>query len=381
MDQAMNDGASRDGPSQRLTDDARSRESADPTHIEEVLPDAETTRVERMRDLLRESEARFREFAEASSDVLWIRDAETMQWEYLSPAFDDVYGISREVALSGNDLLQWANSILPEDRARALDCISRARAGERVSFEYRITCPQDGTLRWLRSSVFPMLDHHGRVRRIGGIGKDITGLKLALDYQRRLLAELQHRVRNTLAVIRSIVRRTAENSETFEDFAGHLDGRIAAFSRVQMVVTRDPLAGFDLAELISEELRACAMREGERFFLHGPSVRLRPKAAERMALVIHELTTNAVKHGAFSVERGRIDVRWLKEERDGEAWLSLEWKESGMTGRYVEQRREGFGTILLRHTLPYDLSAEVTRAYEPSGFRCGIAFPLEARTA
>lgn len=377
----MNDGESRQGPSQRLTDEARSREIADPTRIEEVLPDAEATRVDRMRDLLQESEARFREFAESSSDVLWIRDAETLQWEYLSPAFDDIYGISRELARSGNDLLQWANLILPEDHARALDCIARARAGERVSFEYRIWCPKDGKLRWLRSSIFPMFDQDGRVRRLGGIGKDITALKLALAHQQGLLAELQHRVRNTLAVIRSIVRRTAENSETFEDFTSHLDGRIAAFSRVQMAVTRDPLTGFDLAELISEEFRACATREGEKFSLHGPPVRLGAKAAERMALVIHELTTNALKHGAFSVERGHIDVRWLTEHRGGDAWLSLEWKERGMTGRPVEQRREGFGTILLRHTLPYDLGAEVTRAYEPNGFRCEIAFPLEGRAS
>jgi PAS domain S-box-containing protein len=380
MDQPMIDDASRGGPPRRATDDSRLREIADPTHLDEVMQDAETTPVEHMRDFLRESEARFRELAEASSDVLWIRDAETMQWEYLSPAFDDVYGIPREAAQSGNDLLQWANLILPEDRARALDCISRARAGERVSFEYRIICPKDGRLRWLRSNVFPMRDRHGRVRRLGGIGRDITALKLALDHQQRLLAELQHRVRNTLAVIRSIVRRTAENSETFEDFAGHLDGRIAAFSRVQMAVTRDPLAGFDLAELISEELRACATREGEQFSLHGPSVRLGARAAERMALAIHELTTNALKHGAFSVERGHIDVRWLTEERNGEAWLSLEWRESGMAGRPVEQRREGFGTILLRHTLPYDLRAEVTRTYEPGGFRCAIVFPLEGST-
>ena len=206
-------------------------------------------------------------------------------------------------------------------------------------------------------------------------------LKLALEVQQLLVAELQHGVRNTLAVIRSIVRRTAENSETVEDFAAHLDGRIGAYSRVQMAVTRDPLAGFDLAELISEELRACAAREGEQFSLRGPSVRLKPKAVERIGLAMHELATNALKHGALTSERGHIDVRWLEEQRDGKVWLSLEWKESGMMGRRVEQRREGFGTILLRHTLRYDLGAEVTPVYEPSGFRCEIAFPLERYTS
>lgn len=327
---------------------------------------------------LSESEACFRLFAEASSDVLWIRDAETLDWEYVSPAVEAVYGIPREEASSRTDLLQWADLIVAEDRKHALDCIARARDGERVSFEYRIKSRQDGRIRWLRSNVFPMRSQDGRVERIGGIGRDITELKAALSYQHTLLAELQHRVRNTLAVIRSIVRRTAETSPTVEDFASHLEGRIGAFSRVQLVVTRDPFAGFDLAELIFEELRSCAAREGEQFTLKGPPVRLKAKVAENIGLAVHELATNALKHGALSVVRGHIDVRWRKERREDEIWLLLYWTESGMDGRPVEQRREGFGSILLRHSLGYDLGAEVTLAYEPSGFRCQIAFPLGA---
>ena len=173
----MNDGVNRATTSPRRADEALPHKTAGQAHVEPML------------ELLRESEARFREFAEASSDVLWIRHAETMQWEYLSPAFEAVYGISREAALTGDHLLAWANLIVPEDRAQSLDCISRARGGEPVSFEYRIVFPKDGQLRWLRSNVFPMIDEHGRVRRIGGIGRDITALKFALDRQERLLAE------------------------------------------------------------------------------------------------------------------------------------------------------------------------------------------------
>jgi PAS domain S-box-containing protein len=330
------------------------------------------------RSALSESEARFRDFAEASSDVLWIRDANTLRWEYVSPAVEAVYGISREEASSRNDLLQWAELIVPEDRQHALDCITRAQNGERISFEYRIRLRKNGQIRWLRSSVFPMLSQDGRVERIGGIGQDITVLKSALDRQRTLLAELQHRVRNTLAVIRSIVRRTAETSATVEDFANHLEGRIGAFSRVQTAVTRDPLAGFDLAELISEELRACAAREGEQFTMQGPAVRLQPKTAESIGLAIHELATNALKHGALTVACGHIDVRWRKEQRETQAWLVLIWKESGMIGRPVRQKREGFGSVMLRHTLAYDLGAEVALAYEPNGFCCQIAVALVA---
>jgi len=328
---------------------------------------------------LAESETRFRQFAEASSDVLWIRNAETMRWEYLSPAFEQTFGMPREDALARDGLLQWLELIVPEDRAQAHDCVLRARAGERVSFEYRVI--RSGELRWLRSNVFPMLDEDGHVQRIGGIVRDITELKSAMHHRERLLAELQHRVRNTLAVIRSIVRRTAESSETVEDFAGHLDGRIAAFSRVRVAMTRDPLAGFDLAELIAEELRACVAREGEQFTLCGPPVRLHPKAAESIGLAVHELATNAVKHGALAVAGGHVEVSWRQQTRQGQAWLSLDWSESGMTGRRVAQMREGFGTVLLLRTLPYDLGATVARTFAPLGFHCNISFPLAANAS
>jgi two-component sensor histidine kinase len=215
-----------------------------------------------------------------------------------------------------------------------------------------------------------------RIRSIAKSGATAASIETGEDQLDRRQGELQHRVRNALAVIRSIVRRTAETSETVEDFASHLDGRIGALSRVQLVVAGDPWAGFDLAELLYEELRACAAREGEQFSLRGPPVRLTPKAAENIGLAIHELATNAVKHGAFTAPRGRIDVWWSKGERNGADWLFLHWKESGMAGLPVEQRREGFGTILLQQTLQYDLGAEVTRAFEPGGFRCEIAFPL-----
>jgi PAS domain S-box-containing protein len=328
---------------------------------------------------LAESEARFRQFADASSDVLWIRNAETLRWEYLSPAFEHTFGLPRDDALARDGLLQWIDLIVPDDRAHAHDGIARARLGERVSFEYRVI--RNGEVRWLRSNVFPMLDEGGRVQRIGGIVRDITEQKSAVRHRERLLAELQHRVRNTLAVIRSIARRTAETSETVDDFAGHLDGRIGAFSRVQVALSRDPLAGFDLAELVADELRACVAREGEQFSLRGPRVRLQPKVAESIGLAVHELATNAVKHGALAVAGGHVEVSWRRETRQEAEWLSLDWSESGMAGRRVAQAREGFGTVLLLRTLPYDLGATVERTFSPRGFRCNISFPLAANAS
>ena len=123
------------------------------------------------------SEQRLREFGEASSDVLWTRDAKTLQWEYLTPAFEMVYGLSREQALSGDNLTNWAQLIVPEDRVHALESIQRVGQGERVTFQYRIRRPSDGQIRWLRDMDFPIYDATGQIHLIGGVGHDVTELK------------------------------------------------------------------------------------------------------------------------------------------------------------------------------------------------------------
>jgi two-component system, chemotaxis family, CheB/CheR fusion protein len=134
----------------------------------------------RIEEALRESEERFRLFGEAASDLLWIRNAETLQWEYLSPAFESIYGRDRAAILQGNDLNNWSDLIVPEDRDYALAQLGKVRQGERVTFEFRIARP-DGEVRWMRNTDFPIADAEGLVRRIGGIGQDITNEKEAAE--------------------------------------------------------------------------------------------------------------------------------------------------------------------------------------------------------
>ncbi|WP_262266001.1 GAF domain-containing protein [Microvirga yunnanensis] len=192
---------------------------------------------------------------------------------------------------------------------------------------------------------------------------------------RLLLAELQHRVRNTLAVIRSIAHQTAETSETVEDYAMHLEGRIDAFARVQAAVTRDPSAGIDLAALVAEELLTCAAREGKQFSLTGPKVRLQPKAAETVGLAIHELATNAVKYGALASPKGHVMVAWCLEDREGDQRLKIEWTETGVPIVSLAPRRGGFGTELLTQTLPYQLRGAATLTFKPGGLECIMELP------
>lgn len=330
----------------------------------------DVTEQRKLEAAMHSSEERLREFSEAMSDVMWIRRARDLQWEFLSPAFHKIYGISRQDALRGDNYQSWLDLIVEEDRESALANIEAVRGGERRTFEYRIRRPEDGQIRWLRNTDFPMRDEDGAVIRIGGVGHDITLLKQAEEHQKLLTAELQHRVRNTLAVIRSMARRTARSSETVEDFAMSLEGRIDAFARVQAVVTRDPSAGVDLAMLVVEELRAASAREGETLMVEGPDLRLKPKPAETFALGLHELVTNAIKYGALQQDGGRVDVRWT--HTDGR--IEFVWKESGVAPNGAPARN-GLGTEILTRTLPYELTAVARLEIERDGARYELTMP------
>ena len=125
---------------------------------------------------LHRSDERFRQFAEAASDVLWIRDAKTLEWEYVSPAFQTIYGVDIGDGLDGATLQDWLDLVVKEDRQKASSAMERLRSGEHVTFEFRIRRP-DGEVRWLRNTDFPIRSESGEVEFIGGVGRDVTEQK------------------------------------------------------------------------------------------------------------------------------------------------------------------------------------------------------------
>lgn len=321
---------------------------------------------------LQQSEARFRHFGEASSDLLWIRDAKTLNFEYVSPAFESLYGLSRDELLAHDHLQAWLDLIDPEDRQQARDMLSQLQEGEPAKFEFRIRRP-DGQMRWVRNTDFPLVDDASHVRRIAGIAHDITGEKRAVELQATLLAELQHRVRNLLAMIRSVIRRASVGKEDVADFVDHLEGRIDAMARTQSVLTRSPGRDVDLRTIFEEELLAQSAQPGQ-YLLNGPETRLAPKVAEVVTLAIHELATNSVKYGAIGRTGAFFFVTWDRRQRGDETRLTITWRETGVP--ITGTPGSGFGTELLTRRVPFELGGDVRLEFLPEGLTATLDFPL-----
>lgn len=191
-----------------------------------------------------------------------------------------------------------------------------------------------------------------------------------------LLAELQHRVRNTLPVVRSLARRTFEQSDKVEDALPHFEGRLGAFSRVQSAVTRSVDGNVELKSIVEDELIAVVARDGRHLKIGGPHLCLKARAAEALSLAVHELATNAVKYGAIAAPNGRIRVRWNVES----AHLHFEWIESGLDTK-PNVTHEGFGHEMLLRSLPYELGADTNIEFTADGMRFTMDLPIDPDTS
>lgn len=319
---------------------------------------------------LRESEDRLRTLVEGIPQLVWRCD-QSGQWSWSSPQWQVFTGLSP----GKSEGLGWLSAVHPQDRPEALAAWRPEESSTGYHAEFRIYDAAHERYCWFRTRATPVRNESGGLVEFLGTSTYVDDIHELQGQQRALLAELQHRVRNTLSIVRSIARRTAETSETVEAYAMHLEGRIEALARVQAVVTRNPATGVDLASIIADELSAYGAREGEGLLIDGPPVRLRPKPAEAFTLAIHELTTNAIKYGALSFTGARLDVTWSLEGEGETPQLVVKWNESGIPVPIAPPSRSGFGTDLLRRSLSYDLDAIVQQSFEPDGMKVTIDIP------
>ena len=332
------------------------------------------TERKRAEERLATSEERLRSAVEVAKLGLWDWDLQTGAIRWSDEHFRmEGYAVG-EVPPSYE---AWASRVHPDDRAETEAAIASARdTHTEYAHEFRCLYP-DGSVYWHAARGRFYYDEAGVPVRMIGAQRDTTERREAEERQKVLLAELQHRVRNILAVVRSMVSRSNDGERPTEEYVQHLQGRISALARTQVLLTRRAGAGVDLEEMVRDELTGQAARD-ERFSLAGPNIELSPKAAEVLTLAIHELATNATKYGAFSRAGGRLEVGWEVEERDGDRWLVLQWTERGVPIVDVVPRRQGFGSELISRRIPYELKGKGSFALKPGGLHSRIEFPLRA---
>ncbi len=338
----------------------------------------------------RDSEERFRVMADIVPAFLFSTDSRG-EWQYVNAPFCSFTGLAPDKALGGG----WWSAVHPDDaegvRRMWQDAVERCSELEVELRLQRSNNSRDDESHesWFLLRAVPQLDGTGAA--LGWLGSciDINARLRAGRRQRQLLSELQHRVKNILAVVRSVVIRTVMSSKTVEELSAHLSGRINAIARVQSMIVRNAGNGIALSELVDEELAAHGGHVDRQTDLSGPTVLLADKAAESLGLALHELTTNAIKFGALSVPSGRLSVRWqlypLGVDHPQEQRLVLDWQESGVPVTDLQPGHSGFGRELLETGLPYELDAATTLDFRPGGVRWVIqlvvAEPSHGRAA
>lgn len=267
----------------------------------------------------------------------------------------------------------WAERVHPDDREDAAARITAAmESGQDYINEYRVRRP-DGEVVWVSARGRFLYDEQGKPVRMLGAMIDTTQRRREEEWQKLLVAELQHRVRNLIGMVRSVARLSAPSHRHVDEYVDHLIGRLQAMGRTQSTLTRSPGRSVDLSELVREELLVHAVQP-DQCHVDGPEIALSPHAAEIVTLAIHELATNSIKYGALG-DTGHIRIVWSKSQRGDKPWVSLRWQETAPL-RKTKQTRKGFGRKLIEERVPYELQGEGRFALHDTGVLVELEFPL-----
>ena len=247
--------------------------------------------------------------------------------------------------------------------------------GEPFQMEKRYVRP-DGSNVWVSNHVSLIHDDHGQPTSAVAVVLDITQRKLAARHREILLGELDHRVRNTLSTVHAIAQETLAQSKDVAGFREAFLSRLESLSSTHDLLSDHGWRGAGLRDLVHAELATFADAKPARADLRGEDVRLNARESLAVGLALHELATNAGKHGALSAPDGKVHVRWDVDTRQGTRWVRLVWAEVG--GPAVrEPVRPGFGTRLVMEGIEQDLGGRVSLDFAPTGVSCVIEFPMK----
>ncbi len=322
---------------------------------------------------LRESEARLRLAQEATGVGVWEWDPVTGA-VVLTPEVCALFGL-RVRQGDAPRLGPFLRAVHPKDRKGLLRAARRAVRTGASDVEFRVI-RSSGTgqdIRWLMSRARRIPDAEATGRLLG-VNIDITERKIAEERQVLLMQELDHRAKNALAVVQAAVRLTP--SDDPEAFRAAIIGRVGALARAHTLLAAEQWMGANIQDLVRAELAAFLTETPgtTRVETEGPALILTPAATQALSMALHELATNATKHGALATATGRVELKWWPDAKG--RTLRLIWTEMGGPPLGQPPARRGFGSRVLHATLAGQLGGHVEHRWEASGLTVTVTLPL-----
>ncbi len=336
----------------------------------------DVTESRRAEQALRETEERYRLAARATNDAIWDWDLATnhVRW---NEALHTAHGHAPDTVEPTGDW--WIDHIHPDDRARIDRSIHAVIEGDGTAWsdEYRFR-RADGTYADILDRGFVLRDATGRAARMIGAMFDISERKRAEEHQRLLTGELQHRVKNTLAMVQAIAAQTFRNVTDMDAAREAFSARLISLGRAHDILTQSSWTQAPIAEVVDGALSVHRGGGASRIRASGPNVPLAAKAALALALALHELATNAAKYGALSNDAGTVDLRWHVVHEDEAPRFCLTWSEQGGPPILAQPTRRGFGSRLIERSFAAEVGGDVRLTYAPTGLSCRLEAALTA---
>ncbi len=313
---------------------------------------------------LHQSAERFRVLVESSAQAVWETNPEGVVVVDL-PSWRAFTGQTVEEWLGCG----WLDAVHPDDWEDAKrQWLKAIAAGQDVNAEFRLRSLQEG-YSWTNLRAAPVRQADGSIQRWVAMNIDITERKQSEEHRKLLIGELDHRVKNTLAIVQAVARQTFKGAVTASEASVDFQGRLMALAAAHNLLTQSQWEKASLEEVAFNTLEGNS-GNADRIVIVGPKVILQPKQAVTIAMALHELHTNAVKHGALSNEGGRVRFEW-DIRGCGDLRLKLVWREQG--GPPVKPPlRRGFGSQMIEYALAQELRGVVAMKFNPEGLVCTI---------
>ena len=321
-------------------------------------------------EALAASEASLQEALTAGAVTTFAWDADTAMSQRSANA-PQILGFDPQQGLTPNDFLARVH---PDDRGpfkALLDSVVPARPGYKVTFRFKHS---DGRDVWLEETARAEFDSIGRLARLSGLTLDVTTRRQSEEQQRLLLGTLEHRFRMLLLRIANVAKDMRDSSGSLDAYTLALDQRIQSMSATHALLSQHNWGGIELADLVRNQLAPYASDASAT--IDGPKVVIPVGSTYPLAIVLHELVTNAARYGALSTPHGRVETRWSGGSADDN--LSIEWREIGGPAIATSPKAR-YGLGIIRNLIPDELGGSVELTFPPRGVYCRMEIPLVSR--